>query len=249
MLTVNILNVSIGEQSFGPEITAIALLGSEGKGEIAPRGQLVIPWHDLQANPSLFSFLSWHTALSKFVGRDRELALLNKWARSEPALSVKFITGEGGIGKSRLAGELAKSLSLSGWTAGFVDIRKSISIPLTQDGNLLIVDYPEENLAEVKELLRDLSALGRGIRIRTLFLTRRPVEFWMPHIIDAGATTLLDTDLITLDSLPSAAAHSIFSDVQERTAESLSTIPVPVSEDDLAQWLERAPEHHDHCLS
>lgn len=87
------------------------------------------------------------------------MCVLEAWALSEPEISIKFITGEGGAGKSRLVAEFADSLSRRKWAAGFVDLRKPKAYPLGKKGTLFVIDYPEENRDGVAELLRDLAAL------------------------------------------------------------------------------------------
>ncbi|NTW49710.1 MAG: ATP-binding protein, partial [Chlorobiales bacterium] len=88
----------------GKSLTAIAL-GSSKAASLPDNSikELDIPWQKLTENPDLFAYLSWHTQISEFAGREDEMTALQEWAASEPKISVKFVTGEGGTGKSRLA--------------------------------------------------------------------------------------------------------------------------------------------------
>ena len=56
----------------------------------------------------------------KLVGREMELDNLRAWLASEPPISVRVLTGESGLGKTRLALELAEEAAASGWRAGFI---------------------------------------------------------------------------------------------------------------------------------
>ena len=54
------------------------------------------------------------------VGRKMELGSLRRWLESEPPISVRVLTGESGLGKTRLALELAEEAAANGWRAGFI---------------------------------------------------------------------------------------------------------------------------------
>ena len=54
------------------------------------------------------------------VGREMELDSLRRWLESKPPISIRVLTGESGLGKTRLALELAEEAAASGWRAGFV---------------------------------------------------------------------------------------------------------------------------------
>ncbi len=95
---------------FGPYVTAIGSIG-KGKGpNESPPSELTIPWAKLQDNPSPLALLNWQSQVSAFAGRGTELEELGRWVTNEPSVSVKFITGEGGVGKSRLAAQFGETL-------------------------------------------------------------------------------------------------------------------------------------------
>ncbi|MCE1186767.1 MAG: tetratricopeptide repeat protein [Rhodocyclales bacterium] len=72
----------------------------------------------LGENLSLFDPLSRSFALT---GRKAELDALERWVHGNALVSVRVISGEGGIGKTRLALELADRLRAYGWEAGFFE--------------------------------------------------------------------------------------------------------------------------------
>jgi tetratricopeptide (TPR) repeat protein len=243
MLSINFNLASYTAVSVGPSVTAFAYVGPAEQAASASPTELVVPWHDLPKNPNVFQLLSWHTAVSQFAGRDVQMAQLNEWADAEQAVSVKFITADGGMGKSRLAAEFAAGLQQRDWAAGFVNLRKPTVFELNKQGSLLIIDYPEENRKAVAELFADLAALGKEVRLRVLFLTRQPVDAWYEMIGDANAVTLLDPATLGLGRLDDDAAYELFCTAQERAAEAQDTSPTPIAKGDLAEWLKGSPEN------
>ena len=190
------------------------------------------------------SLLSWRTYLSEFVGFDDQMNELREWAMSAPATSAKFLVGEGGTGKTRTAAEFALMLREDEWAAGFVDLRKPQSYECSQEGNLLIVDYPEEQQAAVAELLKDLAGLGSECpRLRVLLLTRRSIEHWYDVIVDCKADSIVDGEPVFVHRLSAEDAHKVFCSAQEAVAEHLNTTPQPVSDEQLQDWLKLTPEN------
>ena len=234
--------------SISPTFNAVGQVGpSQGPPQSpdAALPQLPIPWQSPPENPDALGLLSWHTRLSKFLGRDKEMQALERWAQAQPAVSIKFVTGEGGVGKSRLAAEFASKLQKPdwNWTAGFVDLRKAQAFTMRESGTLLAIDYPEEHRHGVDELLRDLARLGNKVRVRVLFLTRQPLDAWRDVIVDSGAAPITDMQAIKLGPLAADAAYEVFHSALERAAELLGSTPLPVSQEALEGWLEIAPEN------
>jgi tetratricopeptide (TPR) repeat protein len=244
MLSITLFKYEKTTLSTGPSVTAFAYVGSPDQAASATPTKLVVPWHDLPPkDPNVFQLLSWHTAVSRFAGRDVQMAQLDEWADAQQAVSVKFITSDGGMGKSRLAAEFATGLQSKDWAAGFVNLRKPAAFALNKQGSLLIIDYPEENRKAVAELIADLATFGTEVRLRVLFLTRQPVDAWYQMIGDANAITLLDPAALGLGRLDDDAAYELFCTAQERAAEAHDTCPIPIAKDDLAQWLKDSPEN------
>ncbi len=151
MFSISLVTIK-GSIFAGPSATAIGYAGpASDKLSASEPSELHIPFQDLSNNPDIFSLLSWHGEISQFVGREEELEELESWAFENRNISIKFIIGEGGTGKSRLAAEFAKILNGKGWNAGFIDLRKPQSFKIYREGALLIVDYPEENINVMKQ--------------------------------------------------------------------------------------------------
>ncbi|NIV15065.1 hypothetical protein GWN26_15740, partial [Candidatus Saccharibacteria bacterium] len=243
MLSINFNLASFGP-SIGPSVTAISYIGRGiTKETTGPPEELIVPWQDVQIEPPVFSLLSWHTEISKFVGRSDEMDELQKWAANEPAVSIKFMTAEGGAGKSRLAGEFARKMQEQDWAAGFVDLRKPGCFKMSKEGTLLVIDYPEENRDGIKELLQDLTLCGKKTRLRVLFLTRQLLEQWIGLIRDCKALNLIDKHPVELRRLNSDEAYELFYTAQEEAAEVQQTVPFPVKKEDFIKWLYRDPEN------
>ena len=241
MLSVSLVSFNI---NLGPSVIGTAEIRPSGRGQ--PSGELenlTVPWQDLQPKAPVFALMSWHGRLSNFGGRNSEREGLKEWAASEPAVSVKFVTGCGGSGKSRLAAEFANLLQAQGWAAGFVDLRKPVTFALKEAGTLLVVDYPEESPHETGELLRDLAGLGQNVKFRVLFLTRRPISHWESTIHDCRAAVLVDPAAIDLPPIPSPDAYDLFCSAQDRTAELWNTVPLPLSREAFTHWLGLKEEH------
>jgi hypothetical protein len=120
----------------------------------------------------------------RFHGRDRELAELVQWCRNEPRVAVRLYTGKGGMGKTRLALEIARHLKAEGWQAGFLT-PAAVAAPLAawsllrrRGGRmLLIVDYAETRRAVLVPLLREIVRAEDG-PIRVVLLARAALDWW-----------------------------------------------------------------------
>jgi len=201
---------------------------------------------NLQRNPDVLSLLSWRSFLSKFVGFDQQMDDLREWAMSDEKVSVKFIVGDGGMGKTRTAAEFAWQLyEEDEWAAGFVDLRKPSPCSWNENGNLLIIDYPEEHRPRVAELLADLDQFAKVEcpRLRVLFLTRRSVDDWYELITDCNANNFVDMTPLRVQGLTAKHAYAVFCSAQEGAAEHLDTAPEPVQVEALEDWLKLAPEN------
>lgn len=69
--------------------------------------------------PKNLSALKYQSQLTSFVGRDSEFAELEKFMDSPEKIQWIVIEGQGGVGKSRLALELAKKYIKKNWHCGF----------------------------------------------------------------------------------------------------------------------------------
>ncbi|MFC7547769.1 tetratricopeptide repeat protein [Plantactinospora sp. GCM10030261] len=125
-----------------------------------------------------------------FTGRDAELADLIAWRDTDPPrFAARWLHGEGGQGKTRLAGQLARDSHRAGWqvvdavhgtdthppTAGSQDLR----LGNRSVGVLVLVDYADRwPVTELSWLIQNslLSEPGRR-RVRVL-LIGRSVSLW-----------------------------------------------------------------------
>lgn len=109
------------------------------------------------------------------------------WAKTQTyPTCVRLLTGEGGIGKTRLALEMCKRRLKEGWAAGFLksdfharsaqNFVKELS--QVRQPLLLVIDYAETRTAELLEFL--IAALSQKIEmpIRILLLARSSGEWW-----------------------------------------------------------------------
>ncbi|MFC1475367.1 hypothetical protein ACFLQW_00010 [Candidatus Zixiibacteriota bacterium] len=243
-------NINIAPFKFGnidqSLFKGVAYLGAgSNKLHGTPPQELVIPWQKkLPPGADVFTLLNWRAGISDFKGRTDEESTLIEWANSDHDVLLKFICGDGGVGKSRLAAEFATELSdQHEWAAGFVDLRKAQSFCLPNNGTLLVVDYPEENRQGVREFLQDLGGNAGNARLRILFLTRQPLEAWIPLIHDCHTEHLLDQQPIHLREIAPTPAHELYNTALETAAEHFNTIPPPLSQEALTSWLQQAAEH------
>src|SRR5512144_2575827 len=65
----------------------------------------------------------------RFVGRERELRLLESLLTDEPPAQVVLLHGPGGIGKSMLLREVARRAAARGWTLRLVEGRELAPVP------------------------------------------------------------------------------------------------------------------------
>ncbi|MFI8083068.1 tetratricopeptide repeat protein [Kitasatospora sp. NPDC086009] len=121
----------------------------------------------LRSQPS--RLLDARAEVVDFTGRDTEMAELLAWRDAEPRFAVRWLHGEGGQGKTRLAGRLAEESERAGWVVaeavhgtdthppadGSQDLRLDGSA-----GVLVLVDYAD------RWPLSDLSWLFHNMMLR-----------------------------------------------------------------------------------
>ena len=202
---------------------------------------LPIPFRKAQSKPRIFDLLDWRIAIAKMVGRDEEMEALRAWADHDNPISVKIISGPGGAGKSRLAGQFALSLQDEDWSAGFVKLDGRDQVYRQgENGSLLIIDYPEERQKRMDTLFEDLAALDGSHKLRILFLTRTSFREWQSRMVDHGISSLIDHEPIRLSPLEAEDAQQIMNAAQEFTAEIEDTLPEPFSEEMAQAWIDKA---------
>jgi tetratricopeptide (TPR) repeat protein len=246
----SIVSIELSGLSFGSEVAGIGLIGDGGPVSREQVSELSIPWQPLQKDPGVFSLLSWHSRISSFQGREREMSELERWAESNLPVSVKFVVGEGGIGKSRLGAEFAEHMKTKKWSAGFLNLRRMRAFPLHRNGTLLIIDYPEEQLDRVTELLNELATISLKSKLRILLLTRQSPEKWGETISLANARNIVEKSYLILGPIDTTSAKRIFDSTVERAGDMLEHYstdelgpgPIPIAA--MKDWLSLSPIHN-----
>lgn len=205
---------------------------------------LPVPLRTLGAAPSFLSCLSWHTRASRFVGRASELDALIRWCDHRSNLSLKFIRGDGGAGKSRLAAELALLLRKQGWSAGFLsDSNHEAVLGSNGKGALIIIDYPEEGPARLNAFLKRLRTVETQAKLRILCLSRQMPQAWEEVLSETGITDFVDTNPIMLAGVAMDDAYDLFTSAMEEIGTALDTAPKPVSTAAFESWFARDAFH------
>ncbi|MFC7104892.1 trypsin-like peptidase domain-containing protein [Nonomuraea rubra] len=156
-------------------------------------------------------------AVVPFLGRSEELGELRAWAAEPGPLSIAVLSGRGGTGKTRLAGELCEELAEAGWDAGFLPL-DAVTGLLSGDRvmfealrpTLVVVDRPEPSSPVVGELVRRLAKHGHNARVRLLLLAREPgdAEWWRRLDTAAGGwLRRLNTTTVQLNAHPLTLAE------------------------------------------
>ncbi|MCA1697662.1 MAG: serine protease, partial [Actinobacteria bacterium] len=113
-----------------------------------------------------------------------ELDELRTWAYASEDVDVAMLTGQGGVGKTRLARQLAADLADEDWITGVLahDFDRDAAASLTRvDAALLVViDYAETRAEEVVALL---GLLARSRRPRRLVLIARQLGDWWTQLL------------------------------------------------------------------
>ncbi len=139
------------------------------------------------------------------AGRARETRALRDWLRLDRPVSVRVLTGDAGIGKTRLALELVEEAAAEGWRAGFLTraelerFRRQHSVAEWgwNAPTLAVVDYAAASAKELGGWLRELAenpvwedgGAGRPRPFRLLLLERSAArgEGWWAEAFGRGA--------------------------------------------------------------
>ena len=160
---------------------------------------------------------------------------------------MRFISGDGGVGKTRLAAEFAESLREQGWGAGFLDLRDAEKFQAyagRAKGNLLIVDYPESNPGAIEELFGDLAHLEPlGGKVRVLLLSREGSDIWLDRIERSGVQACFFPKSVSLLPLGGSAPYQVFATALQHAKKIQNTTPIPLPEEAFTAWLNLAPEN------
>jgi tetratricopeptide (TPR) repeat protein len=205
-----------------------------------------LPWRGLPDDPdAVFTLLSWRARLAPLVGRERDKSTLLQWARQGRRARIRLLSGPGGVGKSRLAAEVAEMLRAEGWTAGFVRPNDPVIVPLRRAGLFLIVDYPEENPDEVRALLREFAFRElREVPMRLLVLSRQGGDRWFDFVESAHAGELMDAQELGLSGLAATDPAQVVVGSQQRLVEHYRRPAPAISANAVRAWVALNPGLH-----
>ena len=145
-----------------------------------------------EVRPFSVGWLEYRQRKSEFFGRGKELAELQDFFHDTGWFRWWVITGEGGVGKSRLALESMRELSPE-WEWGFIDSKtlKSFNWDTWQieQPTVIVVDYASSNPEAVAEMLSVLQRRYNDIvfNVRVLLIERVAGErTWFDEIAGLG---------------------------------------------------------------
>ncbi|QNP68275.1 hypothetical protein IAG44_01510 [Streptomyces roseirectus] len=145
------------------------------------RGQQVLehPYDPLPDDPSAADLLLPRYSVVDFCGREEELRELTEWctAPAPHAVSVRLVTGDRSIGKTRLARELCGRMTGLGWVAGLLKpLEERVLRLMGLDEDLLVVvDDADAKVGQLDALLRHR---GGGKQVRLLATARHEGHWW-----------------------------------------------------------------------
>jgi hypothetical protein len=188
--------------------------------------------------------LSWQTRIVPLVGQDQQLQSLVQWVTTDAGGTpkIRFLTGEGGSGKSRTAAELAQIIyEQHGITAGFLKLEQTVTVP--EQLTLFIVDYPEERREFTQTLLKELAAHPNW-PVRLLLLSRRPLDQWYDVLNAANVLRLVDQQTFAVAQLGDTGAAYLFHAVLDELAKRYGVATPRLTQNAFQKWSERSPYLH-----
>lgn len=249
MCTINLLKIG-ADIKYGPSFSLFSVTyQGRSKSDETPHVNLSIPWHSPQKIPTVLSLLTWNCAISNFRGREIELASLYEWVEQENPVSVRFITGRGGSGKSRLGAEFGVSLQIKeDWAAGFIDLTDNLTYEIKSKKILFLIDSPEENKSNLSKFLKNIAKLDQHNvedpwKIRVLLLTRNNLSEWRDFLLEEDVFNIVDTRQIELEGIDEAAAHELYNSASEKASELLDKVVPPISEEAIGEWISLSDEN------
>ncbi len=143
----------------------------------------------LPANPPPSALLNARYEVIPFHegGRETVLEELDRWCEEEPAVAVRLLHADGGVGKTRLAIEWIQRRRSEGWAAGFLskDVTDDWFDRLWNIGHpmLVVIDYAESRSDLLGALMRlyryrQQADAGKLRRVRLLLLARGAGDWW-----------------------------------------------------------------------
>lgn len=253
MCSINLLKIG-ADVKYGPSFSLFSVT-YQGKGKDnqgindVNHTNLSIPWHQPQQTPTVLSLLTWNCAISNFRGRETQLSSLDEWIEQENPVSVRFITGQGGSGKSRLGAEFASLLKIKeGWAAGFIDLADDISYEVDSDKILFLIESPELHKKPLSKLLKHLVKIDqyhidKAWKIRVLLLTRYPLSEWRNFIVEEEVFNIIDTRQIEIKGIDDESAYELYNSALEKVSELLDKVVPPISKEAISEWVSLSSEN------
>ncbi len=159
--------------------------------ELTPQPKLFLNLFDAGSQDSLNRF-HYGSRKTPFVGRENEMARLDRFLDHDSPFRWWLIHGPGGLGKSRLALELCLRRGGS-WRVGFLPCEhtaQDVDGWIPDEPILLVADYASgrERAKELGRTIKDLS--GRAdefpFPVRLLLLERDAGDWWLDRLRESG---------------------------------------------------------------
>jgi tetratricopeptide (TPR) repeat protein len=215
-----------------------------------PAAPLSLPWRELAGGRDrlgIFNLFTWRSRLSPtLIGRENDSKQLLAWARDDQRpMAIRFLSGPGGAGKSRLAAETADVLREDGWSTGMISLDQTTTLPVSKGGLFVAIDYPEANRESVRALLRAAARLENPpCKIRLLLISRQHADWWHEDLIATRASELCDGQETSVGPLPPELVCKLVREISSRLAKHLGTHPPAPDDAAVHDWLDRDPALH-----
>lgn len=120
-----------------------------------------------------------------FRGRKEQLRELIEWCEgnTERPVYARLLSGDGAVGKTRLARELCRRMSDKGWIAGIIDPVDLLRVGFSQlldlpERRLVVVDDADAYTGQLKTLLDEAMKDRSGYPLRILAIAHRDDQWW-----------------------------------------------------------------------
>lgn len=137
--------------------------------------------------PNVFKALNWRSRLTSLHGREKQYNQLLYWARNagNEKPKVLLVSGQGGVGKTRLVADIVdKLVETHKWAAhSLKSINSGDVLEVGGKGVALVIDYPEENTDQVKKILKAAAATvandtADNSPARIILVSRENLDAW-----------------------------------------------------------------------